>query len=313
MTTLGVLMDPIKDIHVDKDTTFGILLEAQHRQWEIFYMEPQDIWLQDGIAWGRMKRLYVEHNTTHWFDFAETIEQPLVDLDALLMRKNPPFNMAYIYITYLLEQAEAQGLLVINKPQSLRDANEKLFTSWFPQCCPKTLVTSSQEKLKEFVFNEELAVIKPLNNMQGRSVFRVAYDDPNLAVIIETLTDNGNGYVMAQQFIDAVYEGDKRVLMIDGEPVPYALARIPAAGDFRGNIAAGATVEGRELTDRDRWICEQVGPTLKEKGLTFVGLDILGDYLTEINVTSPTGLRQLEQMFDLNICAEFLDVVERMI
>lgn len=306
-------MDPIERIHIHKDTSFSMLMMAQHRHWESYYMEAQDIWLQDGIAWGRMKKIYVEDNANHWFDVIETFEQPLVDLDVLLIRKDPPFNVPYLYSTYLLEQAESQGLLVVNKPRSLRDANEKLFTSWFPQCCPKTLVTSDQERLKEFVMNEERAVIKPLDGLQGRSVFQVSQTDPNLSVIVENLTEYGTRYVMAQQFIDGVYEGDKRILMINGEPVPYALARIPALGDFRGNIAAGARVEGRELTDRDRWICEQVGPTLKKKGLLFVGLDIIGDYLTEINVTSPTGARQLDEIYHLNICSDFLDVVEELI
>jgi glutathione synthase len=313
MIKMGMLMDSLASIKPYKDTSFALLLEAQHRGFENYHMESSDIWLQDGIAWGRMKRVFVDDHAQPYFDFYDAIEQPLLDLDVLLIRKDPPFDMQYLYLSHLLEQAEAQGLLVLNKPQSLRDANEKLFTAWFPQCCPKTLVTCDPALLQEFVSNENTAVIKPLGGMQGRSVFRVANNDPNLNVIIETLTNHGTQHVMAQQFIPSVFEGDKRVILINGEPVPYALARIPAAGDFRGNIAAGASVEGRELSDRDRWICEQVGPTLKEKGLLFVGLDIIGDYLTEINVTSPTGVRELDKIFQMNICGDFLEVVENLV
>lgn len=309
MTKLGMLMDPIKQIHVEKDTSFAILLAAQARGWENYYLEPQSIWLQDGICWGRMQKITVQDDPVNWFQLEDPIEQPLVDLDIFFMRKDPPFTMQYVYLTYLLEQAQHQGLTVINNPVSLRDANEKLFTAWFPQCCPKTLVTSQMDLIKEFVRNEKIAIIKPLDGMGGHSVFKASAQDPNLSVIIETLTDQGRRLVMAQHFIDKIREGDKRILLINGEPVPFALARIPHKHDFRGNLAAGAIGEGRELTERDFWICEQVGPTLREKGLIFVGLDVIGDYLTEINVTSPTCVRELDRLFQLDIAGQLLDSV----
>ena len=308
---LGVLMDPIDQIHVEKDTTFALLLEAQTRNYEIYYLEPQDIWLQDGICCGRMNTIRVEDDPDDWFELEKETTQPLVDLDVFLMRKDPPFDMKYVYLTYLLEQAEAQGLLVINKPASLRDANEKLFTSWFPQCCPKTMVSSKTALLRDFIYSKERAVVKPLGGMGGKSIFSVQEGDPNVNVILETVTQSGTEMVMAQQFIPEIEQGDKRILLIHGEPVQYALARVPAEDDFRGNIASGARTEGHELTDRDHWICEQVGPTLREKGLDFVGLDVIGDYLTEINVTSPTCVRELEAAYDINICGDFFDYIER--
>jgi len=305
----GILMDAIADIQIVKDTTFALLLAAQERDMAVYYMEAGNIWLQDGIVWGKMARVYVFDDPHHWYELAAWEVQPLVELDLFLMRKNPPFDMHYLYLTYLLEQAQAHGLRVINDPQSIRDANEKLFTAWFPQCCPKTLVTSDPVLLADFVMNEEDAIIKPLNAMGGYSVFHVKEDDVNLPVIIETMTENGRAMVMAQRFIPEIVQGDKRILIMNGEPLPYALARIPAPHDFRGNIAAGASVEGRELTERDQWICEQVGPTLVEKGLLFVGLDVIGDYLTEINVTSPTCVRELERIYDMDIASEFFEVI----
>lgn len=307
---IGFLMDPLSQINVKKDTTFAMLLASQERGWKNSVIMPEDIWLQNGIAWGRMQSLVVFDDVDHPFELGEIEEQPLVDLDVLLMRKDPPVDMQYMYLTYLLEQAESQGLLVLNKPASLRDANEKLFTAWFPQCCPKTLVASRLDLILDFVESVDEAVIKPLDNMGGQSIFRLSLSDPNHRVIIEAVTHRFTKKVMVQQFIPEIAQGDKRILMIDGEPVPYALARVPSSEDFRGNLAAGATGEGRELTDRDRWICEQVGPVLKEKGLLFVGLDVIGDYLTEINVTSPTCARELDRLFDLTIANDFLDVVE---
>lgn len=304
-------MDPIEGINTKKDTTFAMLLSAQDRGWINYVMGPEDVWLQDGIAWGRMQRVEVYDDVNDWFRVEEVVEQPLVDLDLLMMRKDPPFNMQYIYLTYLLEQAESQGLFVVNKPSSLRDANEKLFTAWFPQCCPKTLVTSRADLILDFVDSVEDAVIKPLDSMGGHSIFRLSMTDPNRSVIIETVTRNESEKVMVQRFIPDIVYGDKRILMIDGEPVPYALARVPHKEDFRGNLASGATGEGRALTDRDRWLCEQVGPVLREKGLLFVGLDVIGDYLTEVNVTSPTCARELDALFDLDITSEYLDVLER--
>lgn len=307
---IGFLMDPIEQINIKKDTTFAMLLATQERGWKNKIISPEDIWLQDGIAWGRFRTVTVYDAADHFFDVTDVQEQPLVDLDVLLMRKDPPVNMEYMYLTYLLEQAESQGLLVLNKPASLRDANEKLFTAWFPQCCPKTIVTSQSGLIVDFIDTVEHAVIKPLDSMGGSSVFRLSSTDPNYHVIIETLTQNGTKKVMVQRYIPEIVNGDKRILMIDGEPIPYALARVPAADDFRGNLASGAQGVGCELTDRDRWICEQVGPVLKEKGLLFVGLDVIGDYLTEINVTSPTCARELEKIYGIDIVGDFLDVVE---
>ena len=306
----GILMDPIQNINPKKDTTFAIMLAAQNRGWENFVMGPEDIWLQDGIAWGRMQSVQVFDDYDVWYELGEIIEQPLVDLDLLMMRKDPPFTMDFLYLTYILEQAQSQGLMVVNNPSSLRDANEKLFTSWFPHCCPKTLVTSQKNLILDFLDSVDEAVIKPLDSMGGQGIFRLKINDDNHVAIIETVTNRGTRKVMVQQFVPEIRKGDKRILMIDGEPVPYALARIPAPDDFRGNLAAGASSEGRALTDRDMWICEQVGPVLREKGLLFVGLDVIGDYLTEINVTSPTCVRELNILFDLDIASDLLDVIE---
>lgn len=304
-------MESMNSIKPNKNTSFAILLEAQRRGWENYFLESHDVWLQDGIVWGRMNKIHVEDNLEHWFEFSNIVEEPLNEhLDVLFMRQEPPFTIDYIYLTYLLEQAESKGLLVVNKPLGLRNANEKFFTTWFPQCNPKTLVTSQAKLIVEFIHEEKEIVVKPLAAMGGSSVFRVSEGDPNTNVILEVMTQKGSQLVMAQRFIPEIAQGDKRIILIDGEPIPYALARIPAPGDFRGNMVAGANIEGRELTERDRWICEQVGPTLRENGLIFVGLDVIGNYLSEINVTSPTGVRQLDTFFDLNICADLLDWVE---
>lgn len=308
---LGIIMDPIEDISPEKDSTFALMLEAQSRDYTLYYIEPDAIWLQDGLIWGRMSPIEVMDDEDDWFELGDEISQPLVELDAVLMRKDPPFDMSYIYLTYLLEQAESQGLIVVNKPQSLRDANEKLFTAWFPQCCPKTLVTSDTELLHDFLAEEERMIVKPLDGMAGSSIFFVEQGDINTNVIFETVTESSSQLVMAQQYIPEIIEqGDKRIIMIYGEPVPHAIARVPAEDDFRGNMKRHAEPKAVELTDRDRWICEQVGPTLLQKGLNFVGLDVIGDYLTEINVTSPTGVREIESFFDVNVCAQFFDRLE---
>jgi glutathione synthase len=306
----AVLMDPIENINPVKDTSFAILLAAQQRDYDNYIIEPHAIWLQDGLVWAKMRPVTVSDDVLNWFECGDTVTQPLVELDCLFMRKDPPFDINYIYLTYLLEQAEAKGLLVVNRPSSLRDANEKLYTAWFPQCCPKTLVTSDAELIRDFIGHHHKAVIKPLGGMGGHSVFCATEQDSNLSTIIEIMTNNGSELTMVQQFIPEIVSGDKRILLIDGLPAPYALARVPAEGEFRGNLAAGAHAEGRELTARDHWICEQVGPVLRDKGLFFVGLDVIGDYLTEINVTSPTGVRQLDRIFDICICDDLLDVVE---
>ncbi|MFW0072406.1 MAG: glutathione synthase [Coxiella-like endosymbiont] len=308
---VGILMDPIHTIHVRHDTSFAFLLTLQARQHKLYYLEPTDIFLKNGEVFGFFSQIHVQDNTSHWFALSERKTKSLNELDILLIRKDPPFNTNYLYLTHLLELSEKDGLFVVNKPRSLRDANEKLFTSWFPHCTPKTLVTSNRGLLIEFAHELKQIVIKPLYAMAGQSVFRLSIDDPNIPVIIEMMTTHGNRLVMAQQFIPEIKQGDKRIILINGEPAaPYALARIPATGDFRGNLAVGARGEGRELTDRDRWICKKVGPTLREKGLWFAGLDVIGDYLTEINVTSPTGVRELEAQFNIDISGKFIEFLE---
>lgn len=308
---IGIVMDPIAAINTKKDSSFAMLLAAQARGWQIFYMQQSDMFLRDGQVLASMAALTVQDDPYDWFQLGDAQIAPLHSLDAILMRKDPPFDMEYIYSTYLLEQAQAKGVLIVNDPQSLRDANEKLFTAWFPQCCPPTLVTRQKSLMREFQAAHGDIIIKPLDGMGGASIFRVMQGDPNFSVIVETLTENGSKSVMVQQYLPAIKDGDKRILLINGEPVPYALARIPANGETRGNLAAGGRAEGRELTERDRWICNQVGPKLREKGLLFVGLDVIGDYLTEINVTSPTCIRELDRLYDLNIAGDLMTAIEK--
>ena len=307
---IGIVMDPIAAINTKKDSSLAMLLAAQARGWHIFYMQQSDVFLRDGQVLASMATLTVQDDPYDWFQLGDAQIAPLHSLDAILMRKDPPFDMEYIYSTYLLEQAQAKGVLIVNDPQSLRDANEKLFTAWFPQCCPPTLVTRQKSLMREFQAQHGDIIIKPLDGMGGASIFRVMQGDPNFSVIVETLTENGSKSVMVQQYLPAIKDGDKRILLINGEPVPYALARIPADGETRGNLAAGGRAEGRELTERDRWICSQVGPKLRDKGLLFVGLDVIGDYLTEINVTSPTCIRELDRLFDLNIAGDLMTAIE---
>ncbi len=307
---LGVVMDPIGSINIKKDTTFAMLLEAQSRGWELFYMEQQDLYLINGIAKATYKPLTVQRDESSWFELGEPIDNVMSEMDAILMRVDPPFDMNFIYTTYVLEQAEADGVLVVNKPQSLRDANEKLFTAWFPDCCSPTLVTSQTQRIKDFLTEHEDVIVKPLDGMGGASIFRLKKADHNLGVVLETMTNHGKELTMVQRYLPEIKQGDKRILIINGKPVPYALARIPAEGETRGNLAAGGTGEGRELSDRDRWLCEQIGPTLVEKGLFFVGLDVIGDYVTEINVTSPTCVQELDNLYDLNISGLLMDCIE---
>ncbi len=304
-------MDPIDRINIKKDSSFAMLLAAASRGWEINYMEAADIFLRDSIAMASSRALEVREDPHDWFSFGKQTSGPLAELDVILMRKDPPFDMDYIYVTYLLEIAERSGVLVVNRPSSLRDANEKLFTGWFPQCCPPSLVTRSGDRLREFIQDHGDVILKPLDGMGGVSIFRLRENDPNINVTIETLTQHGKTFTMAQRFIPEISEGDKRVLLIDGKPVPYALARIPARGETRGNLAAGGSSKGLPLSDRDRWICEQVAPVVREKGLIFTGLDIIGDYLTEINVTSPTCIRELDELFNLDIATDLMDAIEK--
>ncbi|MFP2770821.1 glutathione synthase [Oceanisphaera sp. KMM 10153] len=308
---LGIVMDPIQSINIKKDTSFAMLLEAQHRGYELWYMEMSDLSLRDGESFGHMARLTVKEDANQWFTLEEAERQPLSSLDVILMRKDPPFDTEFIYATYLLERAEEKGTLIVNKPQSLRDANEKLYTAWFSEFTPTTLVSRKSSDIRAFHQEHKDIIIKPLDGMGGASIFRVKQDDPNLGVIIETLTEHGSRYCMVQAYIPAIKDGDKRVLVVDGEPVPYCLARIPQGGETRGNLAAGGRGEARPLSDSDRRIAEALGPTLKAKGLIFVGLDIIGDKLTEVNVTSPTCVREIEAAFPVNISGMLMDAIEK--
>ena len=307
---LGVVMDPIDHIKPHKDSTLAMLLAAQRRGWELAYMEQADLYLDQGEAKARRRALSVKDDPKDWFRFGAETDGPLAELDLLLMRKDPPFDMEYVSSTYILERAEAAGVLVVNRPQSLRDANEKAFTAWFPQCCPPTLITRDMGRMRGFLAEHKKIVVKPLDGMGGMLVFVLATGDPNTSVVLETLTDQGRKLAVAQKFVPEISAGDKRILLIDGEPVPYALARVPAPGEARGNLAAGGKGVGVALSERDRWICAQVAPTLKAKGLLFVGLDVIGDWLTEINVTSPTCIRELDALYKLDIAGELMQVLE---
>ncbi|MGB5246065.1 MAG: glutathione synthase [Woeseia sp.] len=308
---LGVVMDPISSITPKKDSTFAMLLEATRRDAVIYYLEMRDLRLVAGVALGSARVLQVREDPQDWFTLGTPEEIVLGELDVILMRKDPPFNMEYIYSTYILQRAADAGALVVNRPDSLRDMNEKAYTAWFSDCAPATLITRSMAELKKFLGEHQHVVVKPLDGMGGRSIFVIRKGDNNANVVFETLTDNGQRFAMAQTFIPEINKGDKRILLIDGEPVPYALARIPPPDDNRGNLVMGATAEGRELTERDRFICSRVGPKLKEGGVVFAGIDVIGDYLTEINVTSPTGIRELDRMFDLNIAGQLFDAIDR--
>ncbi len=303
-------MDPIGSIKIHKDSSFAMLLAAQARGWTLCYMEQQDLFLRDGEAIAITRSLRVRDQTSDWFELGEPQERRLGELDVILMRKDPPLDMEFIYTTHLLEQAERAGALVVNRPSALRNCNEKLFAAQFPDCCAPNLVSRDPGRLRSFLDEYGDIILKPLDGMGGASIFRVQADDPNISVILETLTALGQRTAMAQKFIPEISAGDKRILMINGEPVPYALARIPAKGETRGNLAAGGRGEGVELSERDRWICNQVGRELQARGLLFVGLDVIGDYLTEINVTSPTCIRELDHIYGLDIASELMDSIE---
>jgi len=303
-------MDPIESITPKKDSSLAMLLEATRRGAEIHYLQQADLKLLAGDALGNSRILNVRDDLSDWFTLGSEQEIRLGELDVILMRKDPPFDMEYIYSTYILERAEHAGALIVNCPQSLRDMNEKAYIAWFAECAPLTMVTRSMSEMKAFLLEHERIVVKPLEGMGGKSIFVVVAGDNNANVIFETLTDNGNRYAMAQVFIPEISEGDKRILLIDGDAIPYALARIPSADDFRGNLVMGAVGKGLELSERDRWICAQVGPVLRERGVIFAGIDVIGDYLTEINVTSPTGIRELDSAFDLNIAGTLFDAIE---
>lgn len=307
---IGIIMDPIRSITPYKDTTLAMMLEAQRRGWHLHYMEQPDLYMRDGKVFARHRLLKVRDDNADWFDFTGDGVAPLTDLDLVLMRKDPPVDDEYLYTTYLLQVAESRGLLVVNRPQALREVNEKLYTAWFPHCTAPTLVASEPAVIREFLDEQGDIILKPLNMMGGASIFRLRTGDPNIGVILETMTRHGSRPAMAQRYLPQIVDGDKRILMIDGEPLDYALARIPSPGETRGNLAAGGRGEGVPLTEHDRWIAAQVGPRLRELGLLFVGLDVIGDYLTEINVTSPTCVRELDAIYGLNIAGQLLDCLE---
>ncbi len=308
---VGVVMDPIHSITPKKDSSLAMLLEATRRNAEIHYFEQADLRIFAGQARGRSRRLEVRDNNDAWFEFGSEQDITLGDLDVILMRKDPPFDMEFVYTTYILDRAAASGCLIVNNPQALRDMNEKAYTAWFPDYTPLTLITRSMDDMRAFLAEHGHVVVKPLDGMGGKSIFVIKKGDNNANVIFETLTDYGRRFAMAQEFIPEITLGDKRILLIDGEPVPYALARIPSADDNRGNLVMGATGKGQPLSARDREICAAVGPVLRERGVIFAGLDVIGDYMTEVNVTSPTGIRELDRQFDLNIAGLMFDAIER--
>lgn len=306
---LCIVMDPIETINIKKDTTFALMLEAQKRQFEIYYLNARDIFLADNQVSGLVSRLRVKDDPHHFFEILDKpLAMPLNTFNAVLMRKDPPFDIAYLYATYLLELAEKQGCLVLNRPASIRDANEKLYTAWFPNCCPPTLVTSQKSLISDFIAKHQKIVLKPLHSMGGQGVLVMNQGDLNLNAAIELLTHRGKYPIMAQRYLPEIQQsGDKRILIVDGKALPFAVARIPGQGDFRGNLASGAKGVAHTLTERDQFLAQQVGPTLKAKGLFLVGIDVIGDYITEINVTSPTCVREIDALFHVNLSETIID------
>ncbi len=311
MYKMLVIMDSPSTIKPYKDTTVAMLLEAQNRGYQCMIADASQMWLDNSQAWVAAQPIQVQDTKDNWFTLLEQQLSPLSGFDLILMRKDPPFNMEYIYATYILEQAELQGVMVVNRPQALRDTNEKLAALWFPDSVPKTLVSSQAHLLREFVRTTGRCVLKPLDGMGGQSIFMTDAGDPNLNVIIETLTQDGRQRIMGQQYLDAISNGDMRVLLVAGKPVPYMLARIPSDHDFRGNLARGGRGEPRELGAIERQLAETVGPELLRRGILFAGLDVIGDRLTEVNVTSPTCVRELDQAYGINICADLFDAIEQ--
>jgi glutathione synthase len=309
---LVVVMDPIEAIKPAKDSTLAILLAAQRHGWELFYAEQKDLYLRDGVAFGRLAPLKVTDDPKVWFTRGEAAPGRLGDYDVILMRKDPPFDTEYIYTTYILDRAQIQGALVFNRPQGLRDMNEKVYTAWFPECCAPTLISRDMHDMSEFLREHGKAVCKPLDGMGGRSIFVLEQGDKNRNVVFETLTNYGTRYAIVQRYLpEIVTAGDCRVILVDGEPVPFALQRMPDADDHRGNLAAGARAESRPLNDRDRWLCSVIGPKLKAAGMIFVGLDVIGDFVTEINVTSPTGIRELDRKHGVDVGGMLVSAISR--
>lgn len=309
--TIGVVMDPIGSVAIKKDSTMAMLWAATRRGHRLVYMEQQDLYLRDGVACALQRPLEVFENYQRWYALGEPVHAPLAALDVILMRKDPPFDMNFVYTTYLLEKAEQDGVLVVNKPQSLRDCNEKLFATWFPHCMAPTLVSSRQSLIREFIAEHREVIVKPLDGMGGMGIFHLQSGGRNIGSTLESLTQQGTLPIMAQRYIPDIVRGDKRILLIDGEPVPYCLARIPQGDEVRGNLAAGGRGEPRLLTLTDRWLAEQIGPELKKRGLLFVGLDVIGEYVTEINVTSPTCIREIDAKYGFGIADRLMEVIER--
>jgi len=308
---IGIVMDPITSIKPYKDSTLAMMLAAQKKGWNLHYIEQANIYLKDQTDQVNYQNITVFDDDKHWFELGEKSTIQGTKLDVVLMRIDPPFNMEYIYTTYLLEMLEQQGSLIVNKPSSLRDANEKLFATQFPQCCTETLVTRNPDKLRDFINEQKDVILKPLDGMGGQSIFRVNPDDANLSVILETMVGFYQHTIMAQKFIPERTQGDKRILMVNGKAIPYTLARIPAEGETRGNIAAGGTGIAMPITEREQWIADQIGPSLIDKGVLFAGLDVIGDYLTEINITSPTCIREIDAQFNLDIASQLMDCIEQ--
>ena len=309
---LAVVMDPIGDIKYAKDTTLAMLLAAQHRGYELHYLTQSDLYLRDGVARGRTRPLTVLANPERWFELGAVADMALGELDVILMRKDPPFDMEFIYTTYILDRAELAGAMVVNRPAGLRDMNEKVYTAWFPEFCAPTLVTRDMDAMAAFAVEHERIVVKPLHGMGGKSIFVVDKSDKNLRVVFERLTDYGRQFAIVQRYLPQIVEtGDSRVLVIDGQPAPYALARMPSATDNRGNLAAGAKGVARPLNDRDRQIVAGIGPKLAERGMLFVGLDVIGGCVTEINVTSPTGVREIDKQFGTDLAGLLIDAIDR--
>ena len=308
---LGIIMDPISKIDIKKDSSFAMLLAAQKRDWNIFYMTLDDLYMDNSKPKARMRKLQVNDDPKKWYVLSEDYNDCLSVLDVILMRKDPPFNLEYIYSTYILEHAQRLGVLVVNDPTALRNANEKFFITYFPDCIPPTKISRDVSMLLDFVKEQNGCIIKPLDGMGGNGIYHLTELDDKVEEKLISITKNGSEYMMTQKFIPEITAGDKRILLIDGEPVPYALARIPKEANSKGNLAQGATGKGIELSKRDKWICKNVGPTLKNMGLIFVGLDVIGDYLTEINVTSPTCIRDLDNIFDIDIGSQLMNVIEK--
>lgn len=304
---LAVVGDPLDQFKPQKDTTLRLMLEAQSKNWQVSYLELADLSIRDGIAWGSARPVTLRDSATNWFDADAAQPIKLQDFDLLFMRKDPPFDLEFVNATHILELAQKAGLTVVNDPRGLRDIGEKLSIAQFPQFCPPTLISRDMQPFRDFLTEHENIVMKPLDGMGGASIFRVSQDDQNASVIFETLTELETRYAMAQRYIPDITAGDKRILVIDGQPYEHALARIPAKGELRGNLAAGGRGEGVDLSDRDYEIATTIGQWLKDRGMLFCGLDVIGDSLTEINVTSPTCVRELEAIYGDNIAGRILD------